>query len=167
MMKIAMVMAMDENRLIGKDGGMPWDISADLKHFKRTTLGKPVIMGRRTWDSLGKPLPGRTNIVVTRSADWRAEGALRAGDLDQAFNMAADWLGEAKECCVIGGAQLCAQAMPRVDTLYLTLIHHQFSDGDTWLDSYDEDRWRVADVQRVEPGEGTDYRLSFNTLLRR
>ena len=81
-MRISMIMAMDVNRLIGKDGGMPWHISADLKYFKRITMGKPVIMGRRTFDSLGKPLPGRPNIVITRSKDWTAAGVQVAASLE-------------------------------------------------------------------------------------
>ena len=114
-MDVAMVMAMDRNRLIGKEGGLPWKISADLKYFKRITMGKPIIMGRKTWDSIGRPLPGRTNIVVTRNSAWGAEGALVANDLDGALMLARQHLGDVTECCIIGGAQLCDAAMPRTD----------------------------------------------------
>lgn len=160
-----MVMAMDTNRLIGSDGGLPWRISADLKHFKRVTMGKPIIMGRVTWDSIGRPLPGRPNIVMTRDSEWSAQGAMVANDIDTAFALAKQHLGEAEECCVIGGAKLCELTMPLTDRLYLTLVHHEFA-GDTWLHSYRSAEWSALSNETLEVGEGTDYRLTFSTLER-
>lgn len=166
-MKIAMVMAMDRNRLIGYQGGLPWHISADLKHFKKVTLSKPIIMGRKTWDSIGRPLPGRTNIVVTRNKQWSAQGCHAVTDLDTAFAVAQEHLGDATECAVIGGAMLCEQAMPKTDRLYLTVIDHAFV-GDTWLESYHAHAqdWQRLECTEVAVGEGSDYALSFNVLER-
>ena len=141
-----MVMAMDKNRLIGKGGDMPWHIPSDLKYFKRVTMGKPVIMGRKTFDSLGKPLPGRPNIVVTRNKDWSVEGVQVASSLEEAIDLAKEHSTE--EIMVVGGASLCAQAMPSTDRLFLTIIDHEFEGGDTWLKSYEADEWH--EVSREE-----------------
>ncbi len=160
-----MVMVMDRNRLIGVRGGLPWHISVDLQYFKQVTMGKPVIMGRKTWDSIGRPLPGRTNIVVTRNPAWRAQGCLAADGLDTALALASDHLGPAAECAIIGGATLCRQAMPRTERLYLTLIDHEF-EGDTWLDSYHSEEWQLVKKTDLESGDENDYSLSFNVLKR-
>jgi len=164
-MRVAMAMAMDTNRLIGNAGGLPWSIPADLKHFKRVTMGKPIIMGRVTWESIGRPLPGRTNIVVTRAPDRCAQGAIVANDISTALALARQRLGAADECCVIGGAQLCAQVMPQTERLYLTLVHHEFS-GDTWFDSYRSAEWNELAKKTLSAGEGSEYRLTFSTLER-
>ena len=160
-----MVMVMDRNRLIGAQGGMPWHISVDLQYFKQITMGKPIIMGRKTWDSIGRPLPGRTNIVVTRNPNWRAEGCYAAADLDAALAIAANHLGSAEECVVIGGAILCSLAMPQTERLYLTIIDHEF-EGDTWLDSYRAQDWRAVETTALRSGDVDDYSLSFNVLER-
>ena len=160
-----MVVAMDRNHLIGSCGGLPWCIAADLRYFKRITMGKPIIMGRRTWDSIGRSLPGRTNIVVTRNPNWYASGCLVASDLDTALTLAKKHLGSARECAIIGGAVLCAQAMSRTERLYLTLIEHAFI-GDAWLHSYCAEDWRILERIELAPGKDSDYALSFNTLER-
>lgn len=164
-MKIAMVMVMDRNRLIGVRGGLPWHIPVDLKYFKQVTMGKPIIMGRKTWDSIGRPLPGRTNIVVTRNPDWRAQGCHVAADLDAALAIASNHLGSAEECVVIGGAMLCRSVMPQTERLYLTVIDHEF-EGDTWLDSYCAHEWRAVKKTALSLGDVADYSLSFNVLER-
>jgi len=134
---VAMMMAMDSNRLIGKEGGMPWHVPGEMAYFKRVTMGKPVIMGRKTFESIGKPLPGRPNIVVTRNRDWAAEGVVIVHDLDTAVHTARDICLSAEqpvsEMMVIGGAGICREAMALTQRLYLTVIDHEF-DGDTWLD---------------------------------
>lgn len=159
-----MVMAMDKNRLIGKGGDMPWHIPSDLKYFKRVTMGKPVIMGRKTFDSLGKPLPGRPNIVVTRNKDWSVEGVQVASSLEEAFDLAKEHSTE--EIMVVGGASLCAQAMPSTDRLFLTIIDHEFEGGDTWLKSYEADEWHeVSREEHDESGEG-GYRYTYYVLER-
>lgn len=155
---------MDKNRLIGKGGDMPWHIPSDLKYFKRVTMGKPVIMGRKTFDSLGKPLPGRPNIVVTRNKDWSVEGVQVASSLEEAFDLAKEHSTE--EIMVVGGASLCAQAMPSTDRLFLTIIDHEFEGGDTWLKSYEADEWHeVSREEHDESGEG-GYRYTYYVLER-
>ncbi|MFK8083876.1 MAG: dihydrofolate reductase [Granulosicoccus sp.] len=157
--EIAMMMAMDKNRLIGKAGGLPWHVPGELAYFKRVTLGKPVIMGRKTFESIGKPLPGRTNIVVTRNTDWMAEDVVVRHDLDSAVLKAREvCLSEAtraNEMVVIGGAGLCRDAMAITRRLYLTVIDQEF-EGDTWLDSFSWDDWQIAskDVQDVQTTGG-------------
>ncbi len=138
--------AMDKNKLIGNAGGLPWHVPGELVYFKRVTLGKPVIMGRKTFDSIGKPLPGRTNIVVTRNEAWTVDGAVVAHDLKSAVQKAADICQadatSATEMVVIGGAGLCRDAMAITERLYLTVIDQAF-EGDTWLDSFQWEDWQV------------------------
>lgn len=149
---VAMMMAMDRNRLIGSNGQLPWHIPGELAYFKSVTLGKPVIMGRKTFESIGKPLPGRTNVVVTRNPDWRAEGVLTARTLEQALHQAATVAGEtnASESVIIGGAGLCRDAMPLTQRFYLTTVDHAY-EGDTWLDSFHWDDWRVVSEDVRDP----------------
>jgi dihydrofolate reductase len=155
-MRIAMMMAMDRARLIGRANGLPWHLPEDLRHFKSVTMGKPIVMGRATWDSIGRPLPGRANIVVTRQADWRATGAIVVHSLDEAFSAARAAMPDADELVVIGGATLCRAAMPLTERLYLTLIDAEF-DGDTWLDSYCEEDWRETARETYRSPDGHDY----------
>jgi len=121
MIELVLIAAVARNGVIGRDGGLPWRLSEDMAHFRRATAGCPVIMGRKTWDSLPpkfRPLPGRHNIVVTRQSGWHAEGATRVGDLDAALAAA----GDVARAFVIGGAELFAAALPRADELLLTEI---------------------------------------------
>ena len=164
-MTLAMIMAMDRNRLIGKDNGLPWHLSADLKYFKRVTMGKPIIMGRKTFDSIGRPLPGRTNIVVTQNSSWQHLGCLVAPDLATAIALAEQHKGDADEIMIIGGASLCQEAMPQVQKLYLTLIDHEF-EGDTWLDSYQPNEWAETERQNFSASDEVAYPYSFIVLQR-
>lgn len=128
-MRVHLIVAMSRNRVIGAKGGMPWHLSEDLKRFKRLTMGHPIIMGRKTWDSLPKqPLPGRENIIVTRQTDYRAEGATVAHSLDEALAHART--AGATDAFVIGGGELFLLALPVADTLELTRIERDF-EGDT------------------------------------
>ena len=161
-MRISMIMAMDTNRLIGKDGSMPWHISAELKYFKRITMGKPVIMGRKTFDSLGKPLPGRPNIVITRNEDWAVTGVQRASSLEQAIQFAREH--QSDELMVIGGASVCQEAMPFIERLYLTVIDHEFSDGDTWLQSYQSEDWQEVSSEAHDETSDGGYRFTYRVL---
>ena len=163
-MQISMVMAMDNNCLIGKDGGMPWHISSDLKYFKRITMGKPLIMGRKTFDSLGRPLPGRPNIVVTRNKEWAVENVEVASGLEEAFELAKKH--GVNEAMVIGGASLCELAMPYTDRLYLTIIDHEFEGGDTWLQSYRADDWHEVLSEQHDETEQGGYRFTYYILER-
>jgi dihydrofolate reductase len=125
---VSIVVAMDERNAIGRAGGLPWRLPDDLRRFKALTLGKPVVMGRRTWDSIGRPLPGRHNLVVTRQPGLVFEGATVVASLDEAFEAA----GEVPEVCVIGGAQIYQAALPVTDVVHLTRVHATF-DADTFF----------------------------------
>lgn len=158
-----MVMIMDRNRLVGADGKMPWYLPSELQYFKTITMGKPIVMGRKTHESIGRVLPGRTNIVITRSSEYQSEGTLVVKDLDAALALAQEHLDEDNEAMVIGGAEICRLAMPLTQRLYLTLIDAEF-DGDTWLDSYSENEWEeVSREERHSDG----YPLSLLVLERR
>lgn len=154
---IAMMMAMDKNKLIGQDGGLPWKIPGELAYFKRVTMGKPVVMGRKTFDSIGKPLPGRTNIVVTRNSEWSSEGVVVVNSLDDAIAASQDALNDqpADEIMIIGGASLCRDAMGITQRLYLTVVDKAY-EGDTWLDSFNWNDWTVVseDKQSLEDTDG-------------
>jgi len=151
---IAMMMAMDKNRLIGSNGELPWHIPGELAYFKRVTLGKPIIMGRKTFESIGKPLPGRTNIVVTRNRQWQADGVELVHDLqtavDKGRSICLDPSLAATEMIVIGGAGLCRDAMSITQRLYLSVIDHEFV-GDTWLDSFQWSDWLVVSEDKQNP----------------
>ena len=166
--RLVLVAAVAENGVIGRDGGMPWHLPGDLRHFKAMTLGKPVIMGRRTFDSIGrKPLPGRPNIVVTRDRAFQAAGVEAADSLDAALGLAEAHAARlpADEIAVIGGAGLFAEALERADRLYLTEVHAT-PEGTVYFPDFDRTAWR--EVSRTgphrEPNEPHAY--SFVTLER-
>lgn len=160
-MRISMFMAMDRNRLVGRQGTLPWKISADLKYFKRMTMGKPLVMGRVTFDSLGGVLPGRPHIVITRDKEWQHPGVEVVYSLNEALNAAANHVGE--ELMIIGGANVCAQAMSLVERLYLTVIDHDFN-GDRWLDAFDWQDWKImTEAHNDETGDG-GYRYTYYVL---
>jgi len=133
---ISLIVAMAHNRVIGKDNGMPWHLPADLKHFKAITSGHPVIMGRKTFESIGKALPNRRNIVVSRNAEYIAPGAEVVGSLESALNLVHDQ----KEIFVIGGAQLFTQALPLAQKMYITYIDLRV-EGDTFFPEWDHAQW--------------------------
>ena len=161
--RVAMIAALADNRVIGRGNALPWHISADLKHFKRTTLGKPIIMGRKTFESIGRPLPGRRNIVVSRRADFRPDGVSVVGSAEQAVALArAVALEEGvDEVVVIGGEQLYRSLLPLARRLYLTEVHRDV-DGDAWFPPLDAG-WREIERQ---PGSEGEWRFSFVTLSR-
>ena len=157
---------MAQNRVIGKDGDLPWHISEDLKHFKRTTLGKPIIMGRKTFESIGRPLPGRTNIIVTRQADFVAEGTLTASDFIAAIARGAAIARDdgVDEIMVIGGGEIYAQALPHADRIYLTEVQAEIG-GDTVFPALDPAIWHEKD--RVpHPSDGDTPGYDFLRLER-
>jgi dihydrofolate reductase len=164
---ITLVVAKAENGVIGRDGKLPWHISADLKFFKRMTLGKPVIMGRKTYESIGKPLPRRTNIIVTRDANWSAEGVTAVQDLASAFALAYEDAHRTgvDEIAVIGGAEIYRQTLAKADRIYLTEVHGVF-EGDARLDLDLSAGWRETARERhaAETADGPEF--SFVTLDR-
>lgn len=157
---IALVVAVADNGVIGQNGRLPWHISADLKYFKRVTVGKPVIMGRKTYDSIGRPLPRRTNIVITRNADWWAEGVVTASDTASALALAYEEAHRTgvDEIAVIGGAEIYRQMVTKADRIYLTEIHRNF-DGDARLDLNLGQEWRETTRERhgAETPDGPDF----------
>jgi dihydrofolate reductase len=163
-MRIALIVAAADNDVIGRDNHLPWHLPDEFRHFKRTTLGHHVIMGRRTWESQGqKPLPNRVNIVLTSQRDYEAVDAHVVASLDEAFALARA-AGE-DEVFVIGGTALFAEALPIADRLYLTRVHGE-PEGDTRFPSFEPDDWRV--VERVEHpvDERHEYAFTIMTLER-
>lgn len=160
-MILSLIVARASNGIIGKDNGMPWHLPADLAHFKRTTMGRPVIMGRRTWESIGRPLPGRRNIVVSRNAGYRAEGAEVVGSLEQA----CEAVRETDEAFVIGGGQLYAEALPLADRVFVTEIGEAI-EGDTRFPDLEPGHWRETLLAEQAPDERNAYRLRFLRLDR-
>jgi len=158
----SLVVAMARNRVIGRDNQLPWRLPADLAYFKRVTLGHPVIMGRRTWESIGKPLPGRHNIVVSRNRDYRAPGATVVASLDAAWKAA----GDADEACVIGGTSLFAEALPIADRIYLTEVDAEV-DGDTYFPPFDRSQWDEREVMRHPADERHEHPFRIVVLERK
>ncbi len=153
-MKLHLIYARARNGTIGKDGQMPWHLPEDLAHFKRVTLGQPVIMGRKTWDSLParfRPLPGRLNIVVTRQSDWQAEGALRAGSIEEAMCLC----GEAPDAWIMGGAEIYRQAEPLASTAVVTEIDADF-EGDAFAPTLST-QWREVERERQVAASGLAF----------
>jgi dihydrofolate reductase len=159
---IVIIAAVAENGVIGRGGSMPWRLKSDMAHLKAFTMGKPVVMGRKTWLSLFvKPLPGRTNIVVTRDANFTAPGALVARSLEIALEAArGDALRRGTEIMVIGGAEIYAQAMPLADRLEITLAHMK-PEGDTAFPPIDPAVWREASRKPHPAGPGDDAAFDF------
>ena len=152
---------MDKNRLIGNNNQLPWHLPADLALFKKTTLGKPVVMGRKTFDSIGKALPERQNIVITSNQNWTAEGCDIAYNMDQALELA----GDSAEIMLIGGASLYQQTIERASCLYLTLINHEFS-GDTWFPEINQGQWQVETEVFFKADHKNPHSFSFVKFIR-
>lgn len=155
-MPVSIHVAIAEEGVIGREGGLPWRLSSDLKRFKAETMGKPIVMGRKTWESFPKrPLPGRLNIVITRDTDYQAEGAAVVHSLDAALSLAQARVGEvagADEICIIGGGEIYRQALPLADRLHVTHVLAKI-DGDTRFPQIDPAQWRVVASEHVPAGE--------------
>lgn len=165
MSALALIVAMARNRVIGKNNALPWHLPEDLQHFKRTTLGAPIIMGRHTWASIGRPLPGRRNIVLSRNPTWQAEGAERAASLEDALALCRQSDPAPARVFVIGGAQLYAQALPLADELFMTEIEAEI-DGDAYFPPIDAGAWHTLSTDsHVQASSGWTYR--FIHLTRR
>lgn len=165
--RLVLVVAVSDNGVIGRAGGLPWRLPSDLRHFRKLTLGKPVIMGRRTFAAIGKPLDGRDNIVVTRDASFRPEGVLIAHDFEGALALARDCARArgADEIAVIGGAQIYAAALPVADRIYLTRVHGTFA-GDTTFPAIDPAQWRQTCRETHKAGVRDEADYSFVILDR-
>ena len=161
-MRRSLVVAMSQNRVIGRDNALPWRLPADLAYFKRVTLGHPVVMGRRTWESIGKPLPGRLNIVVSRQSGYGAPGCVVVDSLDAAWAAA----GTAEEVSIIGGTTLFEETLPIADTIHLTEVLADV-EGDTYFPPFDRGRWTETEVMRQPADDRHAYPFRIVRLERR
>jgi len=159
---VELVVAVAENDVIGRDGRLPWHLREDLRRFKALTLGKAILMGRRTYESIGKALPGRTNLVLTRSAEFEAAGCTVVGSLDQARLGA----GAGSALMVIGGAEVYRQCLPFAARIHLTLVHTRVEDGDTFFAGWRGSEWHETLRERYAAGDRNDFDCSFITLER-
>lgn len=161
-MRVSIIVAVADNGVIGRDGQLPWHISADLKRFKAMTMGHHLIMGRKTFDSVGRPLPGRKTIVVTRNRDFRFPDVLTAGSVESALLLAQ---GD-DEAFIAGGAEIYAQVLHRADRMYLTRVHAE-PEGDVVFPEFDDvNEWRLVDSEHCEADEKNQYPYSFLTYER-
>ncbi|MFK7970230.1 MAG: dihydrofolate reductase [Bacteroidia bacterium] len=157
-MILSMIYAVSENGVIGRDNDIPWRIPADLKRFKAITMGKPIIMGRKTWESLGRPLPGRRNIVITRQLNYQAEGADVCASLEEAIALCKDQ----DEACLIGGATLYKEAWEKelVSAVFQTLVHAEI-EGDTFLDLPLDERFSIKNVDAHQADDRNEFAYTY------
>jgi len=161
-MIISLIWAMNDDRVIGIDNRLPWKLPADMKWFRRHTLGKPVIMGRSTFESFGaKPLPERLNIVVSKNNTYQAEGAVMAVSLDDALQKA----GNVEEVMIIGGSSIYEQMLPRADRLYMTVVHADVK-GDAWFPEFNQSEWQTVEEEHHTADEKNPHDYSFYVLTR-
>jgi len=161
-MKISLIWAMDRNRLIGRANALPWKLSADMAWFKKNTMAKPILMGRKTYESIGRPLPGRTNLILTRQPDLQIEGCVVVHSLEQAKAAVPD----ADEIMVMGGAEIYAQLLDQADRLYITMIDAVF-EGDAWFPEFSLQQWQEVSRQAGVVDEKNIYPHVFMTLERK
>ena len=155
-MKLSIIVATDEEGLIGKDNDLPWKLSADLQYFRRVTMGKALIMGRRTHESIGRALPGRKNIVITSDEEYESDGCTISFSVQQALQECEN----IEEVMVMGGASLYKQFLPEASTIYLTLVHATLS-GDTWFPDWDKNQWQVLSEEKFSADEKNEHPYSF------
>jgi dihydrofolate reductase len=158
---ISLIVAASTNNVIGNDGELPWRLSDDLKRFKAVTMGKPIVMGRKTFESIGRPLPGRQNIVISRQDGFAADGC----DVVQSIEQAVEVAGVVEEIMVIGGSQIYAAFLPLADRIYLTRVHAEV-EGDAFFPSIDESKWRDSASRIYEVDESNDYACTVSLLSR-
>lgn len=159
-MIISLIAALDKNNLIGSDNGMPWHLPADFKHFKEVTMGKPIIMGRKTFESIGKPLPGRLNIVISRN-DFSAEGISSVSSIDAALAL----VSHLEEAIIIGGANIYQQMIDKVDRMYLTHIDAS-CEGDAWFPKFNLADWQVTNQVSYKADKKNNFDFSIVTYNR-
>jgi len=166
-MRISLIAAMDRNRIIGHDNDLPWHLPNDLQWFKKNTLGKPILMGRKTFDSIGRPLPGRTNIILTRDTTFQADGCVVVHNVDEALKAASDYVSDIDkgEVVVIGGGQLFEMLIDVADRLYLTRIDSDFK-GDTFFPKIELSEWNVLWQEELLKSAGSLFDIRFMILER-
>ena len=162
MVGLSVIVAAARNGVIGRNNALPWHLPEDLRYFKRVTMGKPIVMGRKTWESIGRPLPGRTNIVITRRPDYAAEGARVVSSLEEALSLAEDiaLIDGTDELLVIGGAEIYKAALPLASRLYLTEVQADVP-GDAYLPAVDWVQWREVSRESFAASETNPYDYSF------
>jgi len=158
-MILSIIAAMDRNQLIGNNNQLPWHLPADFAHFKAKTMGKPILMGRKTFESIGRPLPGRTNIVLSRNPDLQFDGAVCVHSLQGAITAAAD----AAEMMIIGGSTIYEMLLPQVDRMYLTYVDGEF-EGDAWFPAFDLSQWQETENVLHQKDDKNAYDCRFVTL---
>jgi len=158
---LSLIVAMDDNRLIGSNNNLPWQLPADLAFFKRTTMGKPIIMGRKTFTSIGRPLPGRRNIVITRDPAFSAAGCEITNGIQSALALCSD----VEEAMLIGGASLYEQTIDQATQLYITRIHHSF-EGNTWFPEFDLQVWIQVSREDHQADSSNHHAYSFIKFVR-
>lgn len=161
-MALSIIVAISQNGIIGREMGLPWHISADLKRFKALTMGHHIVMGRKTYESIGRLLPGRTTVIITRQSDYQIPGAVVANSIDQALTITDD----DPEVFIVGGSQIYHLALSLVDTLYITRVHADV-EGDTQLDSIDWTAWDCESSERHVADANNDHEYSFEIYRRR
>lgn len=159
---LSFIVAMDRNRLIGNNNQLPWHLPADLSHFKQTTMGKPIVMGRKTWESIGRPLPGRLNIVLTRTPGLEIDGVEVVHSLQQAQSL----LEPSAELMVIGGSTIYQMLLDKVERIYLTQVDAEF-EGDCWFPEIDMGQWQEIEMSVHPADEKNRYDCRFITLQRK
>ncbi|MBA4501604.1 dihydrofolate reductase [Marinobacterium marinum] len=166
-MRLAMIVAQSENRVIGSNNKLPWYLPEDLKYFKRVTLGKPIIMGRKTFESIGRPLPGRVNIVITRDTAWQHDGVRIVHSLEDGLVLGESLalIDGVDEAVVIGGAEIYALCLPHADRLYLTQVHAEI-EGDAFFPELETDVWQEIGREDFAAVEPNPYAYSFVVLER-
>jgi dihydrofolate reductase len=160
---IAIVVAASENNVIGKDNQLIWHLPADLRYFKNLTMGHPILMGRKTYDSIGKPLPGRTTVIITRQHNLQVPDCIVTNSLDEAI---AEAQKIDQDVYIIGGAEIYKQAITKADTIYLTRVHHYF-DGDAYFPELAKNEWEAISSEDHESDDKNKYSYSFITLKRK
>ena len=161
-MHLSIIVAMGKNRVIGKDGMLPWHISSDLKNFKKITMGKPVLMGRKTYESIGRPLPGRENIILTKNKNYFAEGCIVKNTIDEVFS----YCQKVPELVIMGGAALYEQRLYEAKRLYITEVNAT-TDGDVFFPEFDRNEWVEISRNSFEASENDDFDYIFKILERK
>ena len=163
-MIISFIVAASENNVIGRANRLPWCLPTDMKYFKNVTWGMPVVMGRKSFEALGEPLRGRTNIVVTRNKNWKADGVQTVQSIDQAITLSAQT--DAKEIFIIGGGEIFEAALPSADRIYLTRVHENF-EGDAFFPEIKKEEWQLVSNRDCEADERNPHALSFQVWERK
>ena len=168
-MQLSIIVAVSENRVIGRNNELPWRLSNDLKRFKKITMGHHIIMGRKTYESINRLLPGRTTVIISRQSNYEVPGAIVAGSLQHAIELATQSThpeNETEELFITGGSQIFCEALPLADKIYLTLVHAEI-EGDVYFPEFDQRLWQVDSTERFEKDDKNEFDTSFIVYSRK